>query len=254
MVVMKMLRYRFSLGVLDQEGIVSKTGIKKFTASISGNFKFLESKKLGLDINIVPSQYREEIAPISNDAGSRGNLIGNALQWNPTEKLIVKKANGQDSINVLVGGDLLNPFAVSEAITDKARVTTILASISPYYKITKDLEYRMLYSVNYGTGTRSTTVQPFINFNDVNGKGRVRLAEAQLSTQQITHTLSYNKQVTTNLSLNAVAGYEYLKYSNKGYDLNGFGITGVGFGNFGLDYADYIQYTNSDKQNFWFLC
>lgn len=243
-------KYRFSLGVLDQEGIVRKTGIKKFTASISGNFKFLESKKLGLDINIVPSQYREEIAPISNDAGSRGNLIGNALQWNPTEKLIVKKANGQDSINVLVGGDLLNPFAVSEAITDKARVTTILASISPYYKITKDLEYRMLYSVNYGTGTRNTTVQPFINFNDVNGKGRVRLAESQLSTQQITHTLSYNKQVTTNLSLNAVAGYEYLKYSNKGYDLNGFGITGVGFGNFGLDYADYIQYTNSTNRTF----
>lgn len=238
-------KFRFSFGVLNQEGIVRKTGIKKYTANLSGNFKFLESKKLGLDVNIIPSQYQEEIAPISNDAGSRGSLIGNALQWNPTESLY--KADG--SLNIVVGGDLLNPMAVSEAITDKAKITTILASISPYYKLTKDLEYRMLYSINYGVGIRGTTIQPFINFNDVNGRGRVRLAQNQLSTQQLTHTLNFNKQVTAALNLNAVAGFEYLKFTNKGYDLGGFGQTGVGMGNYGLDYEDYIQYTNPTNRS-----
>ena len=242
-------KYRFSFGVLDQEGIVRKTGIKKYTANLSGNFKFLESKKLGLDINIIPSQYTENIAPISNDAGSRGSLIGNALQWNPTENLIIRKPNGQDSFNVAVGGDLINPLAVSEAITDKARVTTILASISPYFKLTKDLEYRFLYSVNYSTGQRGTTIQPFINFNDVYGKGRVRLAQSQLSTQQITHTLNYNKKIIKDLNLNAVAGFEYLKFQNKGNDLSGYGVTAGGFGNFGLNYEDYIQFTNPTNRS-----
>lgn len=243
-------RYRLSLGVLDQEGIVKKTGIKKYTANLNMNLKFLESKKLGLDINIVPSQYKEEIAPISNDAGSRGSLIGNALQWNPTERLIVKKANGQDSINVLVGGDLLNPVAVQEAFTDRSRITTVLTSISPYYKFSKDLEYRFTYSYNYGIGKRSTTIQPFINFNDVYGRGRVRLAQSELITQTIIHTLSYNKQITSNLNLNAVAGYEYLKYINKGFDLSGYGNANGGFGNFGLDYEDYIQFTNPTNRAF----
>ena len=242
-------KYRFSLGVLNQDGIVKKTGIKKYTANISANFKFLESKKLGVDVNIIPSQYREEIAPISNDAGSRGSLIGNALQWNPTENLIIKKANGQDSLNVLVGGDLLNPLAVQEAITDKSKVTTILASISPYYRFNKDLEYRMLYSVNYGVGLRGTTVKPFINFNDTYGKGRVRLAQSELTTEQITHTLSYNKQITKSLNLNALAGFEYIKYGSKGYDLGGFGQNGSGLGDFGLDYADYIQYTDPTNRS-----
>ncbi len=243
-------RYRVSLGVLDQEGIVKKSGIKKFTASVGANFKFLESKKLGLDINIIPSQYREEIAPISNDAGSRGSLIGNALQWNPTEKLRLTKVGGGDSINVLVGGDLLNPVAVQEAITDHSKVTTVLASISPYYKFSKELEYRFLYSINYGTGTRGTTVAPFINFNDTYGKGRVRIANSELTTQQITNTLSYNKQLTTDLNLQAVAGFEYLKFINKGYDLGGFGNSAGGFGEFGLNYEDYIQFTNPTNRTF----
>jgi TonB-dependent starch-binding outer membrane protein SusC len=245
-------RYRLSLGVLDQEGIVKKSGIKKYTANVNLNFKFLESKKLGLDVNIVPSQYKEEIAPISNDAGSRGSLIGNALQWNPTERLIIRKANGQDSINVRVGGDLLNPVAVQEAITDRTRITTVLASISPYYKFSKDLEYRFLYSYNYGIGKRGTSVKPFINFNDVYGRGRVRLAQSELITQNITHTLSYNKQVTSNLNLQAVVGYEYIKYINKGFDLSGYGQSGAagGFGDFGLDYEDYIQYSNPTNRTF----
>jgi TonB-dependent starch-binding outer membrane protein SusC len=243
-------RYRVSLGVLDQEGIVKKSGIKKFTASVGANFKFLESKKLGLDINIIPSQYREEIAPISNDAGSRGSLIGNALQWNPTERLRLTKVGGGDSINVLVGGDLLNPVAVQEAITDHSKVTTVLASISPYYKFSKELEYRFLYSINYGTGTRGTTVAPFINFNDTYGKGRVRLANSELTTQQLTHTLSYNKQITTDLNLQAVAGFEYLKFISKGYDLGGFGNSSGGFGDFGLSYEDYIQFTNPTNRTF----
>jgi iron complex outermembrane receptor protein len=238
-------KFRISLGILDQQGIVRKSGIKKYSANISGNFKFLTSKKLGLDINIVPSQYREEIAPISNNAGSRGSLIGNALQWNPTESL--RKPDG--SLNIVVGGDLLNPLAVQEAFTDKSRVTTILASISPYFKIIPGLEYRLLYSINYGTGTRGSTIQPFINLNDVNGKGRLRFAQAELTTQQLTHTLSYDKKITKDLNLNAVAGFEYLKYTNKGSELGGYGQPGVGLGNYGLDYADYVQYTDPTNRN-----
>ena len=237
-------KYRISLGVLNQEGIVRKTGIKKYTASISTNFKFLESKKLGLDINIIPSQYTEEIAPITNDAGNRGSLIGNALQWNPTENLKGMK-NGRDTFNV-VPGDLINPLALQEAYGDKSKVTTVLASISPYYKITNELEYRMLYSVNYSTGVRGTTLQPFINIPNVFERGRVRLAQSQLQTEQITHTLNYNKQVNTDFSVNGLLGFEYLKFKNKGFDVGGFGQSGSpgGFGSFGFDYENYIQFSN----------
>jgi TonB-dependent starch-binding outer membrane protein SusC len=242
-------KFRVSLGALDQTGIVKHTGIKKYSANISANFKFLESKKLGLDINILPSQYLENIAPISNNAGSRGSLIGNALQWNPTEKLIVRNYNNTaDSFNVVRGGDLINPVALNEAISDRSKVTTVLASISPYYKFNKSLEYRFLYSVNYGTGLRRTTIQPFMNFNDVLDKGRAIIAANELTTQQFTHTLNFNQGIAKDLNLNAVVGYEYLKYSNTGYNFGGYGAAGGGFGNYGLDFTNYIQYTNPSNR------
>ncbi|WP_462243869.1 SusC/RagA family TonB-linked outer membrane protein [Ferruginibacter sp.] len=243
-------KFRASFGALDQTGIVKETGIKKYSANISANFKFLESRKFGLDINILPSQYSEDIAPISNNAGSRGSLIGNALQWNPTEKLVLRNAaNTADSFNVQRGGDLINPVALNAAIQDKAKVTTVLASISPYYKFNKSLEYRFLYSINYGTGIRRTSIQPFMNFNDVLDKGRAIIASNELTTQQYTQTLNFNKEISAGLNLNALGGFEYVKYSNKGYSMGGFGAAGGGFGNYGLDFTNYIQYSNPSNRS-----
>lgn len=241
-------RYRVSLGYLDQEGVVRKSGIKKYTASLSGQFKFLENKKLGLDVNIIPSQFLEQIPPISSNAGSRGSLIGNALQWNPTENMIVKRANGTDSLNVVRGGDLINPLALQRAYDDNSKVTTVLGSISPYFKFTDWLEYRYLYSINYGTGIRRTSLQPFINFNDVIDLGRARIASTELITQQHTHTVNLNRDIATDLSLNAVLGYEYVKYTNKGFDMSGYGQPNGGFGNYGLDFTNYIQFSNTTNR------
>lgn len=236
-------RYRFSTSVLDQDGIVRKSGFKKYTANFSANFRFLESRKLGIDFNVLPSHYVEDIVPISNDAGSTGSLIGQALQWNPTESL--RKAG--DSLNIKAG-DIVNPLAMSEAYNDNSKVTTVLGSISPYFKFTNWLEYRLLYSINYGTGTRRASIQQFINLADVNGKGWASISNNELITQQITHTLNFNKPIATDLNLNAVIGYEYLKFKNKGSNTTAYGPTG-GFGSYGLDYTNYIQYSNSSSRN-----
>lgn len=242
-------RYRFSLGALDQEGIVIKSGIKKYTADFSGQFKFLQSKKLGLDLNIIPTQYSEDIAPISNNGGAEGSMIGQALQWNPTLPLKVKRANGTDSLVNVGGTSIINPLGLSTAFNDQSRVTTILASISPYFKFSSWLEYRFLYSINYGFGTRRTSIAPDINVAAFQNKGGAQIGQNELSTQQFTHTLNFNKQIATSLNLNAVAGFEYLKYSNKGFNLNAEGNTiPGGFGNFGLDYTNYIQYGNTTNR------
>jgi TonB-dependent starch-binding outer membrane protein SusC len=241
-------RYRLSLSALNQDGIVLKSGIKRYSANLTANFKFLESKKLGLDINVIPSHYIEDIAPISNNAGAGNNIIGMALTWNPTQPLKI----GDSLVNV-GGNSIFNPLNVSDAINDKAKVTTVLASIAPYYKLTSWLEYKLLYSINYGTGNRRTMRHQNTNLNNAGagapftGVGFANIANSELITQQITHTLSVDKKISTDLNLNAVIGYEYLKFKNSGSSESANGPAG-GYGKFGLDYTNYIQY--GDKSTY----
>jgi iron complex outermembrane receptor protein len=250
-------RYRFSLGYLDQEGIVRKTDLKKYTANLSGGFRFLESRRLGLDINITASQALDNMAPISNNAGFRGSLVGQALQWNPTKPL--RRPNG--TLDVDLGGDVLNPLGVSEAYNDVSKVTTLLASISPSFKITRGLEYRLLTSVNYGSGNRKVWVANFINLNDplpiqrrvdaqgnvTNQGGHARLGNNESINWQVTNTLNYEKNITSNLFLNAVVGAEYLKYNNR----NNF-LSATGFPDLPYPYYDFFQATDPTRINHGF--
>ena len=242
-------RYRVSLGYLDQKGIINKTGFKKYSASLATNFNFLDSKKLGIDVNLTASQFREQLPAITNNAGFQGSLIGQALQWNPTQSL----RNPDGSLNIDKGGSVINPLAASELYNDNSRVSTILASVSPYYKFTDWLEYRLLVSTNYGSGIRRTAIGQDLNLPDYQYKGYAAIGTNELLTQQITNTLNFNRSVATDLNVNALVGYEYTKFENSGTNFSGVGPgddkNRVGFGNYGLDYTNYIQFSNPASRN-----
>ncbi|MFY0252953.1 SusC/RagA family TonB-linked outer membrane protein [Chitinophaga sp. 30R24] len=225
-------RYRASFGLQDQEGIVQKTGLKKYTATLNGQSKFLESKQLGIDYSIMAAQTVENLAPISNDADFRGSLIGQALQWNPTRAL----RNADGSYNQLPIGSAVNPLAMSDAYNDKAAVSYILASLSPYFKFNDNWEYRMTYSVNHQVGQRRASVASFINLKEVSGLGSAMYNTAELNTQLFNNTLSFNKQITKAFSLGAMVGYEYQKF-----DYANVNVAGTGFPTNALDYTDILQ-------------
>jgi len=237
-------RYRLSLGYLDQKGIVKKTGFQKYTANFVTNAKFLESKRLGIDINITASQSREQLAPITNNGDFRGSLIGQALQWNPTDRLY-----NDDGSPFVRQGQVINPVAQQEYYNDNARVSTALASVSPYYKFTDWLEYRALFATNYSTGIRRTSIDQRLNIQDYQNLGYAAISTTELQTQQMTHTLNFNKKIVSDLNLNALVGYEYTKFNYSGTGLSGRGPanadgTPIGFGTYGLDYTNYLQYSN----------
>lgn len=232
-------RLRFSMGYYDQEGIIIKSGMKKYTANLNGNFKFLESKKLGLDINVITSQVVEEIAPVATNSGFEGSLIGQALQWNPTRPL----RNPDGSLNIKGGGfpnANINPLAAAEAYNDNSKTTNVLASVSPYFKFNNNFEYRMLLSLNYGTGVRRTEIARWINIPGVENLGWANVQNNELTTQQVTHTLNYNKQVSDALYLAGTVGYEYMKFGNRG-----FGAGAEGFTSSAIPYTNYLQGSNS---------
>ena len=238
--------FRVSLGYQDQQGIIKTTDFKKYSAAFNGNFKFLESKKLGLDINMISNQYLESVAPITTDAGFTGSLISQALSWNPTQSFY----NPDGSLFINYGSTTINPLAALAANNDKSKVSTILGSVSPYYKITPWLEYRMLASVNYSTGIRRSSTRSTLNLQGIQPSGDflggyASYSNTELVTQQFTNTLNFNKEIVNKLNVNVVLGYEYSNFINKSA-VN----TATGFGDLPFDYTDAFEATLKSNRTF----
>lgn len=239
-------KYRASFGYQDQQGIVEKTGFKRYSGSFNGDFKMLESKKLALTVNLMASQNNENIAPITTDGGAEGSLITHALAWNPTRPL--RDADGGLAVE---SGNIINPLAMSEAYDDRANGTNILASLSPSYKFNDWLEYRMLLSVNYSKGERRSSTRNYINISGIQEDpdnnflgGYAVVGNNELITKQLTHTLSFDKEVADELNLNAVLGYEYMDFVSRGTEMNA-----RGFGDIPLNYTDIMQATAPGNRN-----
>lgn len=231
-------KYRFSAGYMDQMGIVKTSGLKKYTASLNANFNFLESKKLGLDVSMLYTQTDESLAPVNTFAGAEGNVISQALSWNPTRPL--RDADGNFTyINPINP----NPLASLHAYKDRANVNTLVASIAPSYKITDDLQYKMVYSVTRQMGQRKGRMIGGILDPTTINNGLAFINNNQETNQQLTHTLSYNKDISKDLNLNAVVGYEFLTYQNSYNTSNGSGFTNVG-----LDFYDYLGYSVANNR------
>ncbi len=230
-------RYRLSTSYLDQQGVIKTSELQKYTAAFNSSFKFLDSKKLGLDISVLVSQTNEDIAPVSSFVGFTGNVVAQALEWNPTLPTQIG-----DSI-VYLGGTTINPLASLAYYKDRAKVNTILASISPSYKITNSLVYKFIYSVNRQTGIRKGMGNRLLNLQGIQDRGVAFINNDEMTNTQITNTLNFDKQITSSFNVNAVIGYEWLTFDSR----NNF-EQGYDFANVGLNYYDILGYsTQSDR-------
>ncbi|QQT27915.1 SusC/RagA family TonB-linked outer membrane protein [Sphingobacterium spiritivorum] len=226
-------KYRLSGGYLNQNGIIKGSQLKKYTANFTGNFRFLENKRLGLDFSVFLTQMDNKYAPINAMVGSEGNVISQALQWNPTRPIRDDQGN-----LTFVSTTTRNPLTSIEAFKDLAVTNTMVVNIAPYYKITDDLEYRFIYSAMRQTGNRQGMYRAgLIDPSAVNNE-QAFISNNGETNLQMTHMLSYNKQINSDWNVNAVVGYEYLDYNfNNNISFGG------GFRYMGLDYFDYMQYS-----------
>ena len=221
--------YRLSLNFQDNQGVIKTSDLKKYIATFKGSAKFLESRKLNFDYYLSMSKTEETIVPIADNAGFTGSLMSGAIGWNPTQSLV--NANGK--YNQLGINGLVNPLALLAYYKDKASITNLFAYVAPSYKINKQLEYKMTVGVNNQIGVRRSVIDSTLQSQNVSGRGLAAYGNNELSTLLINHVISYNGNLTSKLSLSALAGYEYQKFNYKGSSISGQDFTSnlVGYDN-----------------------
>ncbi|MBU1374025.1 MAG: SusC/RagA family TonB-linked outer membrane protein [Bacteroidetes bacterium] len=214
--------YRVSLGYDKIGGIVKNSSLGRLTGRLNGSKRILNDK-VKLDLSLTGANVKNIYAPISDNAGFQGSLVGAAIQANPTYP--VKNADGTF---FFPGGDFRNPAAMLAYIDDSDKINRYLANISATWTITKGLNYKATLGLDNSNSLRQTFLDPRlqgytggsnfrgININQVTGNGRGVEQNLKLRSTLVEHTLTYDVNVAKN-PLTALVGYSYQDFKSNAF-------------------------------------
>jgi iron complex outermembrane receptor protein len=216
--------YRASFGYDDQNGTVKNSGLKRMSGRINAS-RSLFKERLKLDLTFLGSNVKNQFAPITNNAGFTGSLIGAALQSNPTYPV-----RNADNTFFSPGGDFRNAVSMLELIDDKDNINRYLTNFGTTLKLVKGLSYKGTYGYDNSKAIRSTWFDPNlpgytgglnirgINVNQVSGNGRAVIQTVKLSSYITEQTLTYVKELKEAGQLEILGGYSYQIFDNKGFN------------------------------------
>jgi TonB-dependent starch-binding outer membrane protein SusC len=210
--------YRISLLGSNNQGFIKKTNLDRYMANVAGSYKFLD-KRLTIDLDLIVAHVGERSPLLGSKAGANGNLFSWALNWNPTQSFTNSSGLYIPTVNSVV-----NPLAAIDAYSDLSNTNTVLGNIGATVNIIKGLNYKFLYAINEGNGTRNTNVDGWLALQGVQGLGYGAISTSRLTSQTFTQTLNYHTDLAKNLVFDGVIGYEYWKtnYSTSAISASGF--------------------------------
>ena len=185
----------------DQVGIVKNSELKRLTARANISQKLMKDK-IKLEANVTYSNTKNQYAPISNNAGYQGSLLGAALQFNPTNPVYNKDGS------FFQPGDQRNPVQMLAYFDDRDYINRFLANLSGTYQITKDLSYKVVFGSDNSQSQRTAFADPRLGSNayggtinvfgrdfqnGINGNGRVTRQNLKNSSTLVEHYLTFDK-------------------------------------------------------------
>jgi TonB-linked SusC/RagA family outer membrane protein len=228
--------YRASLGYDNQQGIIKNTDLKRLTARINASQSFF-GERLRFDLQSLYSNVKDRFAPITNNAGFNGSLIGAALQTNPT--IPVFNPNSPDPNNPLYfslngyedngypkSNTFRNPASMLNQIDDTDNINRYLTNLTMTVRLLEGVSYKGNIGIDISKGLRKTFYDPkIVGFTDeanigdfkipgATSNGRGIKVPTELRNITTEHTLNYDKKWSDNSSLTALVGYSYQNFKN----------------------------------------
>ena len=205
------LTYYGSVGVQNQEGVLKNSSLKRYTGRFNASQRFLEDR-LTLDVNLTASQTVNERPPIEG-------IIGAALSANPTYPAY--DATGQPAKYQA----FTNPALALNLLKDFTTINRVVASVSPSFKITPGLVYKLNLGVDNAASTRDQ--QAFASAVPQQD-GRLDATYATNRNVLIENYFTYTKAFGSH-ALTALVGHSYQTFSLTGrnWSINKFPLSPI---------------------------
>ena len=209
--------YRAAFGYNNQEGIVKESGLEKITGRLNINQSFLDDK-LKLSAQGTIARLNDEYAPISDNVGFEGDLLGGAYAANPTWK------NDPD---IQPSSSNVNPLSLLKFHQDNAETNRSLVNLSAAYDITKELNFRVNYGGDRTKSDRAAAYSPTLfASNGITDNGRASLSKIKTSSDLLETFFNWKKDLGGNSKFTALLGYSYQIFHREGSNVLGWGFQG----------------------------
>ncbi|MGL4331320.1 MAG: TonB-dependent receptor [Bacteroidales bacterium] len=215
--------YRASLGYQNQEGIVKRSGMEKYTGRFYVNQKTLNDR-LNLEASITATRTNDRRVPIGESGGFEGDVLLSALKVNPTYPIY-----NEDGSYFQKSKDVRNPLAMINLTNDRTQTDRLLANIAGTLDIWKELKYKMNVAFDEMKATRKVTQNKELIY--LTDKGTVDINNVEGSSFLIENYLTYNFNIGKKHRFNLLAGHSYQHFRNYRYGMsvNGFEVDNIDY-------------------------
>ncbi len=208
--------YRASLGYLDQEGIIKKTGMEKYSGRLNMSTKTLNDR-LTLEVGLTAARTKDQRAPLGESGGVEGDLLLSALKLNPTYPVY-----NADGTYYQLSDQVRNPLAMIDLTDDNTQTDRVLANISAALNLMKGLNYKMNLSTDQTRATRKVTQDAQLSY--MTDKGTATIGNVELGSNLIENYLTYDFDLNTDHKFNLLAGHSYQKFRIYTYNMSETGF------------------------------
>jgi len=204
--------YFASIGVDDQEGIINKSDLKRYSARANVTQKGWDDR-LKIDLNLTATR-------TENTRPNIGTMVSNMLSLNPTTPAYT---NGEPT----VFGTGINPLIIENIYGDFSNNNRMIANIAPSLEFVDHLTYKLNLGVDYSTTDRDVQYIPYAADPDY-AQGSINTSFTTNRNTLVENTLTYDN-VFGDHGLTLLAGHSYQKFyiHDKGFYFENFPNNGI---------------------------
>ncbi|MEM1322797.1 MAG: TonB-dependent receptor [Bacteroidota bacterium] len=207
--------YRASISFLDQEGIIDKSRLKRYTGRLNTKLFALPDDRLQLSLNLIGSHVVDNGVPRSDIADTDGELITNTLAADPGRPIF--GSDGEYSAGPT------NPVGYLDAWNDITKTDRLLANLGASLDLVEGLKYQLNLGVDRSNATREQELEPN-NLEGINiNNGAYNFATIEATNVLVENYLTYDKLIK-NSRFNVLVGHAYQEF-----DVNSFNLASSNF-------------------------
>lgn len=229
-------QYRVSLSYMNQEGIIKKSGIEKYTGRMAFN-QSLFNNRVKLDGTITIARTNDFRVPIGENGGSEGDLLYSAITRNPTYPVY-----NEDGTYYQTTPTERNPVAMLNLTDDKTQTDRMLFNLSASVNIVKGLDYKLNIGLDEEKASRRVTQNEQLIY--LSNKGTLDINNVESNSRLIENYLTYDFSLKERHKFNIMAGMSYQQFNFYSYGLSeyGFDVENIDYGN-ELGFGNYTEVT-----------